>query len=73
MMTQSVFQTHIFNLAKDERVYQSLMNIYLLVPNQRNVYYIELETIDQTRLDLIALSQTLELLGSANAQCGRTD
>ena len=72
-MTQSVFQTHIFNLAKDERVYQSLMNIYLLVPNQRNVYYIELETIDQTRLDLIALSQTLELLGSANAQCGRTD
>ena len=73
MMTQSVFQTHIFNLAKNERVYQSLMNIYLLVPNQRNVYYIELETIDQTRLDLIALSQTLELLGSANAQCGRTD
>ena len=73
MMTQLVFQTHIFNLAKDERVYQSLMNIYLLVPNQRNVYYIELETIDQTRLDLIALSQTLELLGSANAQCGRTD
>ena len=72
-MTQSVFQTHIFNLAKNERVYQSLMNIYLLVPNQRNVYYIELETIDQTRLDLIALSQTLELLGSANAQCGRTD
>ena len=73
MMTQLVFQTHIFNLAKNERVYQSLMNIYLLVPNQRNVYYIELETIDQTRLDLIALSQTLELLGSANAQCGRTD
>ena len=72
-MTQSVFQTHIINLAKNERVYQSLMNIYLLVPNQRNVYYIELETIDQTRLDLIALSQTLELLGSANAQCGRTD
>ena len=73
MMTQSVFQTHIFNLAKNERVYQSLMNIYLLVPNQRNVYYIELETIDQTRLDLTALSQTLELLGSVNAQRGRTD
>ena len=72
-MTQSVFQTHIFNLAKNERVYQSLMNIYLLVPNQRNVYYIELETIDQTRLDLTALSQTLELLGSGNAQRGRTD
>ena len=73
MMTQSVFQTHIFNLAKDERVYQSLMNIYLLVPNQRNVYYIELETIDQTRLDLIAVSQTLEFLGSGNVQHGRTD